>query len=151
MSTLERAIAIAAEAHAGQFDKAGSNYILHPLRVMLKVSTIEERIVAVLHDVCEDCPGWSLQRLRSEGFSEEIISAISSVTKRPEEDGDNGYFRFVRRAASNPIGRRVKLADLQDNLDITRIVNPTKRDHDRLERYRKAIDLIQRLEADERV
>jgi (p)ppGpp synthase/HD superfamily hydrolase len=58
MSTLERAIAIAAEAHAGQTDKAGAPYILHPLRMMMGLTSDEERIVAVLHDVCEDCPGW---------------------------------------------------------------------------------------------
>ena len=57
MSTLERAIAIAAKAHAGQVDKAGAPYVLHPLRIMLRKSSIDERIVAVLHDVCEDCPG----------------------------------------------------------------------------------------------
>jgi hypothetical protein len=110
---------------------------------MLSVSTLEERIVAVLHDVCEDCPGWSLNRIRSEGFSHEIVEALDSVTKREEENGDEGYFMFVRRAASNPIGRRVKSADLQDNLDIGRISNPTERDHHRIERYRQAIAMIQ--------
>jgi hypothetical protein len=143
MSTLERAIAIAAEAHSGQVDKAGLPYILHPIRVMLNVSTLEERIVAVLHDVCEDCPGWTLDRVRSERFSEQIVEALDSVTKREGEDGDEGYFAFVRRAGLNPIGRRVKLADLQDNLDIGRISNPTKRDYDRIERYRQAVTAIQ--------
>ncbi len=69
MSTLERAIVIAVEAHAGQIDKAGSPYVLHPLRVMLNLRTTDERIVGVLHDVCEDCPGWDFERLRREGFS----------------------------------------------------------------------------------
>jgi (p)ppGpp synthase/HD superfamily hydrolase len=64
MSTLERAIAIAAKAHAGQVDKAGAPYVLHPLRIMLRKSSIDERIVAVLHDVCENCPGWTFERLR---------------------------------------------------------------------------------------
>jgi (p)ppGpp synthase/HD superfamily hydrolase len=66
MSTLERAIGIAAEAHARQVDKAGAPYVLHPLRMMLQMSSIDERIVAVLHDVCEDCPGWTLDRLRGD-------------------------------------------------------------------------------------
>jgi hypothetical protein len=110
VSTLERAIAIAAEAHAGQVDKAGAPYVLHPLRMMLRVSSPDERIVAVLHDVCEDCQGWTFDRFRAEGFSEHIIQALQSVTKR---DGE-GYEAFVRRAASNPIGRRVKLADLHE-------------------------------------
>jgi (p)ppGpp synthase/HD superfamily hydrolase len=65
MSSLERAIAIAAEAHTGQVDKAGAPYVLHPLRMLLSLSSNDERIVAVLHDVCEDCPGWTLHRLRS--------------------------------------------------------------------------------------
>jgi (p)ppGpp synthase/HD superfamily hydrolase len=68
VSTLERAISIAAEAHTGQTDKAGERYILRPLRIMLALSTDEERIVGVLHDVVEDCAGWSFDRLRAEGF-----------------------------------------------------------------------------------
>ena len=108
MSTLERAVAIAAEAHAGQVDKAGAPYLLHPLRVMLALTSNEERIVAVLHDVCEDCPGWSFERLRSEGFSDRILAALDSVTKREGE----AYSDFVGRAAANAIGRNVKLADL---------------------------------------
>jgi len=143
VSTLERAIAIAAEAHAGQVDKAGAPYVLHPLRVMLSVSSIQERIVAVLHDVCEDCPGWTFDRLRQEGFSNQIIEALQSVTKRVGED----YEDFVRRAAADPIGRRVKLADMIDNSDLSRIAEPTQRDFQRVEQYRRAIDLISRLPA----
>jgi (p)ppGpp synthase/HD superfamily hydrolase len=143
VGTLERAIAIAAEAHAGQVDKAGAPYVLHPLRMMLSVSSIDERIVAVLHDVCEDCPGWTFDRLRGEGFPEYIIEALQSVTKRDGED----YEDFVRRAAANPIGRRVKLADMLDNSDLSRIAAPSERDLQRVEKYRRAIDLISRLSA----
>ena len=114
MSTLERAIVIAAEAHAGMTDKAGAPYILHPLRMMMDLTSAEDRIVAVLHDVCEDCPGWTFERLRGEGFSEEILAALDSVTKREGEP----YEEFALRAAANPIGRRVKLADLRDNSDL---------------------------------
>ncbi len=138
MSTLERAIAIAAQAHAGQVDKAGAPYVLHPLRMMLRVSSPEERIVAVLHDVCEDCPGWSFDRLKAEGFSDRILAALDSVTKRDGED----YESFVRRAAADPIGRAVKLADLSDNCDLSRIAAPSQRDYERIEKYRRAIDLI---------
>ena len=143
MSTPERAIIIAAEAHAGQLDKAGAPYVLHPLRMMLRVSSTDERIVAVLHDVCEDCPGWTFDRLRAEGFSEHIIQALQSVTKRDGED----YEAFVRRAATNAIGRRVKLADLHGNSDLSRIAMPSERDFRRIEKYRRAIDLISRLSA----
>lgn len=135
MSTLERAIAIAAEAHAGQVDKAGAVYVLHPLRMMLAVQSVDERIVAVLHDVCEDCPGWDFDRLRREGFSETVLTALETVTKR---DGES-YEDFVRRAGANPIGRAVKLADLRDNSDLSRIATPTARDMERIEKYRRAI------------
>jgi (p)ppGpp synthase/HD superfamily hydrolase len=138
MSTLERAIAIAAEGHSGAKDKGGEPYILHPLRMMLSLSSTEERIVAVLHDVCEDCPGWTLDRLRAEGFPDHIIAALDSVTTREGED----YEAFARRAAANPIGRSVKLADLADNCDLSRIATPTERDHQRIEKYRRAIKLI---------
>lgn len=141
MSSLERAIAIAAEAHAGQQDKAGAPYVLHPLRMMLRLSTNDERVVAVLHDVCEDCPGWTLDRLRAEGFSEHVLAALESVTKRDGEPYDD----FARRAADNPIGRAVKLADLQDNCDLSRISRPSQRDFERIEKYKRAIDLIERL------
>jgi (p)ppGpp synthase/HD superfamily hydrolase len=143
MSDLERAIAIAVEAHGGQRDKSGAPYVLHPLRVMLSLPSNDERIVAVLHDVCEDCPGWTFERLRAEGFSERILTALNSVTKR---DGE-AYEDFVRRAADNPVGRAVKLADMKDNCDLSRISSPTERDFARIEKYKKAIDLIAHLPA----
>ena len=141
MSTLERAITIAATAHAGQIDKAGAPYILHPLRVMLRVTTEAERITAVLHDVIEDCEGWSFERLLDEGFSHEIIDALKSVTKREGE----AYDDFVKRACENFIGRRVKLSDLHDNCDLSRISQPSTKDHERIARYRRAIAYIESL------
>ncbi|QXI04005.1 HD domain-containing protein [Pseudomonas tensinigenes] len=132
--TLERAIAIAATAHAGQVDKGGAPYILHPLKVMLRMTSLEERIVAVLHDVVEDCE-ISLDDLRKEGFSEEVLTAIASVTKVPGESYDD----FVERAAQNPIGRVVKLADLEENSDLSRITSPSWEDLERIEKYRRAI------------
>lgn len=138
MSTLERAIAIAAEAHAGQFDMAGEPYILHPLRVMMRLETVEDRIVGVLHDVVEDNATWPLSALRAEGFSEVIIKAVDAVTRREDED----YESFVRRAGQNEIGRRVKLADLADNMELTRIKTPGLKDHERMERYRKAMEIL---------
>jgi (p)ppGpp synthase/HD superfamily hydrolase len=145
MSTLERAIVIAAEGHADVKDKSGAPYILHPLRMMLALSSPDERIVAVLHDVCEDCPGWTLDRLRAEGFADHIITALDSVTKRDGED----YESFVRRAAANPIGKQVKLEDLRDNSNLSRISYPTQNDFDRIEKYRNAIEAIEKL-GDER-
>lgn len=134
MSTLERAIAIAAEAHAGQVDKADSPYILHPLRVMFSLRSNEERIVAVLHDLLEDTK-WTADDLRREGFSEVVLEALDSVTRRENES----YDEFVDRACRNEIGRRVKLADLEDNCDLSRIQNPTEKDLVRAEKYRRVI------------
>jgi (p)ppGpp synthase/HD superfamily hydrolase len=132
MSTLERAIAIAATAHAGQLDKAGQPYILHPLRVMLTLSSEEERIVGVLHDVVEDTD-LSLIDLEQEGFSKVIVDAVQALTKLPGET----RMEAAVRAAQNPIARRVKLADNADNMDLSRIPNPTEADFARIEEYRK--------------
>lgn len=135
MANLERAIVIAAEGHAGQTDKAGAPYILHPLRMMLTFTDEPARIVAVLHDLVEDCEGWTFERLRAEGFSESIVAALDAVTKR---DGES-YEDFVGRAGGDPVGRRVKLADLKDNADLARIASPGPADHERIAKYRRAI------------
>lgn len=135
---LENAIALAAKAHEGQVDKAGAPYILHPLRMMLRVSSPEERMAAVLHDVVEDC-GVSLADLRAAGFSEAVVGAVDALTRREEES----YEEFVARAARDPVGRRVKLADLEDNSDLSRIAEPTARDFERLEKYRRAIAFLE--------
>lgn len=138
MSTLERAIEIAREAHAGQIDKGGADYIGHPLRVMDAVESKTAKIVAVLHDVVEDCPSWTLGRLRNEGFSEEVLQALDSVTKRALET----YPDFIRRCARNATGRLVKLADLSDNSDRSRLKVLAAEDYARLDRYDKAIAIL---------
>ena len=146
MSTLEKAIALAVTAHEGQVDKAGQPYVLHPLRVMLALKSTEERIVGVLHDVVEDCDV-SLEELREHGFSAAVIQAIDSVTKRPEEKGDDGYQSFVVRAGKNPTGRRVKIADLMDNMELTRLAELSDKDFRRLDRYMKALRYLEELES----
>ncbi|MCC7410337.1 MAG: HD domain-containing protein [Gammaproteobacteria bacterium] len=138
MSTLERAIEIAAQAHAGQRDKGGEPYVLHPLRVMLRMATEEERIVAVLHDVVEDSEV-TLDRLRSEGFSAAVVAAIEALTKHPGED----RLQAAARAARNPLARTVKLADNAENSDLSRIPDPTPRDHERLEQYRQVRRILE--------
>ena len=141
---LVRAIEIAVSAHQGQTDKGGNPYILHPLRVMMSLETIEEKIVGVLHDVVEDCDHWTFEDLVEEGFSPEVIEALRSVTKDDsEKNSDEGYFRFVSRAAQNSIGRRVKIADLRDNLDVTRIADLDEKTFARLQKYRKSLALLQ--------
>lgn len=84
MANLEKAIEIAAKAHAGQLDKGGEPYILHPLRVMLRMNDNLERMAAVLHDVVEDSD-ITLEKLSEEGFSAEVIEAVAALTKLPGE------------------------------------------------------------------
>ena len=149
---LEKAIKIAVEAHTGQVDKGGNPYILHPLRVMLSLDLEEERIVGVLHDVVEDCEGWSWERLKEEGSSDEIIVALQSVSKTPEEEAEyrslpedeklGHYLEFIQRAKANKIGWNVKAADIRDNLDISRIDDISERDINRLNRYKKALRIL---------
>lgn len=133
MPTLEDAIALAVEAHRGQRDKAGQTYILHPLRVMLRLEGEAERMVAVLHDVVEDS-ACTLERLRGLGYPEEVLGALDCLTKREGET----YEAFIERVLPHPLARRVKLADLEDNMDVRRLTAVTAKDAERLARYRAA-------------
>src|SRR5215813_11108424 len=133
MATLESAILIAAQAHLGQRDKAGAPYILHPLRLMMRMESEAAMIAAVLHDVVEDSD-WTLEQLRGEGFSEEVLQAVDCLTRR---DGET-YDEFVARAQASPIARQVKIADLEDNMNVKRIGEITSKDLARLEKYHRA-------------
>ena len=134
---LSKAINIATDAHRGQTDKAGESYILHPLRVMLKMKDDNSRIVAVLHDVVEDT--WvTLDLLQHEGFNQDVIDAIDALTRRENEK----YFDFIQRCKLNNIAKFVKLADLEDNSDINRIKNPLEKDYKRTQKYKDAINIL---------
>jgi (p)ppGpp synthase/HD superfamily hydrolase len=133
-SNLSAAIQIATEAHDGQCDKGGAPYILHPLRVMMAVQGDRERIAAVLHDVAEDCPEWPLERLRALPFSGAVCDALDALTRRQGED----YWDFIDRCAADPIAKVVKMADLKDNQDLSRIKRPTEVDGLRVQKYVKA-------------
>lgn len=137
MPTLERAIEIAAAAHAGQIDKAGQPYILHPIKVMLRVSTDEERMAAILHDVVEDTPV-TLLHLAEAGFAAPVLAAIEALTKKPGET----RLQAAERAAANPIAKVVKLADNAENMDISRLPNPTEKDFVRLKEYQQVRALL---------
>lgn len=149
MSTFETALRIAAEAHEGQTDKGGEPYVLHPMRMALSLRSKEERIVALLHDIVEDCPGWTFEKIASFGFGPEIIDALKAVTKDPQANlaNQDQYMAFIARAAANPIGRAVKLADLRDNCDLSRIAEPKDRDLSRIEKYKRAIEFINGLDS----
>ncbi|EJZ18901.1 HD domain-containing protein (plasmid) [Rhizobium sp. Pop5] len=112
MQHFDHAVQIALEAHEGQKDKTGRPYFEHCQRVARNVSGDEERTIAYLHDVVEKGSGWTLDRLREEGFSPAVVSAVDALTRRPDEPDDD----FVRRAAANPFALPVKQADLEDNL-----------------------------------
>jgi (p)ppGpp synthase/HD superfamily hydrolase len=133
MSDLERAIEIAASAHRGHVDKAGQPYILHPLSLMLEFDDLDAMMVAVLHDTVEDST-LTLGDLKEEGFSETVVAAIEALTRREDESYDD----FISRLASNPLARRVKLADLEHNMDVRRIGSLQPSDLERLERYHRA-------------
>ncbi len=133
MATLERAIAIAATAHAGQIGKDGTAYILHPVRVMMRVDSVEAKMAGILHDVVEDTE-WTLARLRAEGFSEGVLAAVDALTHREGEE----YFAYVARAGGNSLARLVKLADLEDNMNVMRLAEVRDKDLDRIRKYHKA-------------
>lgn len=134
MSTLLRAIEIATQAHQGQFDKSGKDYIGHPLRVMEMGKTEEEKITGVLHDVVEDSD-WTFEALEAEGFSQEIIAALKCITKRSENEN---YDDFIERVKKNPLAVAVKINDLTDNMDIRRLPYLSDKDIKRLKKYLKA-------------
>jgi (p)ppGpp synthase/HD superfamily hydrolase len=135
---LASAISIAEAAHAGQTDKAGRPYIEHVLAVVAGVDTTDEKIVAALHDVLEDCPVWSVDRLLAEGISPELVRSVVAMTRQAGET----YEAFVRRVRADPIARRVKRADLRHNMDLGRLATVTDTDRARLERYRQALAIL---------
>lgn len=131
---VEEAIELAVRAHHGQTDKYGQPYILHVLGVAGRCRSLEEKIVAFLHDVVEDTEH-TFDDLRNLGFCERIIEAVECLTRRKGERYDS----FVRRIAPNPLARAVKLADLEDNMDVRRSNRQIKeKDSERMEKYRKA-------------
>ena len=131
---LQKAIEIAKEAHKGQLDKSGKDYIGHPLRVMEMGKTEEEKIVGVLHDVVDDT-AWTFEALEAEGFSPEVIAALRCVTKISENEN---YDDFIERVRKNPLAVAVKINDLSDNMDIRRLPYLSDKDVKRLKKYLKA-------------
>jgi (p)ppGpp synthase/HD superfamily hydrolase len=133
IATVEDAVSIAARAHRGQKDKAGAPYLLHPLRMMLRMDTEAAMMAAVLHDVVEDTE-WTLERLREAGFSEEVLEAVDCLTHREGES----YQEFVERVRTNLVARQVKIADLEDNMNVRRINQLGPKELERMEKYHRA-------------
>lgn len=133
MATLERAIELAVDAHRGQQDRSGRPYILHPLWLMHQFEDSDAMIIAVLHDTVEDTT-LTLQSLKDEGFSHEIIEAIDALTRRKDET----YAQFIQRVKPQPLARRVKLADIEHNLDVRRLSHLNEDDLERVAKYHQA-------------
>ena len=134
---LEKAIKLAVDAHAGQTDKGGAPYILHPLRVMQGCETLEQKIVATLHDVVEDS-AITLDELRA-AFGDAIAAAVDALTRR---DGER-YMEFIERCAANPLARAVKRVDLSDNMNLDRLGRtPTDADGERRDKYARALERL---------
>ncbi|MDF9411637.1 HD domain-containing protein [Brevibacillus laterosporus] len=134
MNMAVEAVLLATKAHANQQDKGGQPYILHPLRVMMYMPSDEARAVAVLHDVLEDTDV-TVDDLRVAGFPKEVVEAVMILTKNPKEEYDS----YITRVKQNQLARAVKIADIKDNLDLTRIAEPTEDDLARIEKYKRAL------------
>lgn len=134
---LEKAIQIAVKHHEGQKDKGGKPYILHPLYVMSKVNTETEKIVAILHDVVEDS-NYTTEDLINDGFSNEIIEALTLLTHNKSED----YFDYIYKIKQNKLAKTIKLEDLKHNLDITRLDTLDDKTIENLKKYWQAYKIL---------
>ena len=134
---LELALSIAMEAHRGQFDKVGIDYIEHPIFVASQVDSEEEKAVALLHDVIEDS-SVTAEELQNAGLPETVVTAVQILSKKKGQD----YQTYLENVKSNPLARVVKLADLKHNSDLSRLSSVTDKDLERLEKYKKAIDYL---------
>ena len=138
-SMVDLALSIARKTHEGQLDKAGVDYIEHPIYVASQVDTEEEKAVALLHDVIEDS-SVSAEELLQAGLPETVVTAVHVLTKKKEQD----YQTYLETVKKNPLARVVKLADLKHNSDLSRLSSITEKDRERLKKYKKAIDFLSR-------
>ena len=133
MATLDTAVIIAAQAHQGQKDRYGVNYILHPLRVMLRFESETEMIVAILHDVIEKTE-WTLKKLREQGFNDTVLKAVNLLTRQDEQP----YMEYIEKLRGNRIARKVKIADIEDNMNPRRMGTLSDENLEKLARLHKA-------------
>lgn len=132
-----RAMAFAYAAHSGQNDKSGVPYIFHPYHLAEQMETEDEIVTALLHDVVEDT-SVSIEDLRREGFGEKVLEAVKLLTHKEDED----YLDYIRRLKVNSIAQKVKLADLLHNSDFSRMKDYSEKTKERLEKYKKAIQIL---------
>jgi (p)ppGpp synthase/HD superfamily hydrolase len=137
MATLERALQIAVQAHAGQKDKSGAAYIFPPIRVMMRCTSTEAQIVGLLHDVVEDT-SVTFEELEGEGFSNTVMEALRLLTHDPQVP----YEDYIERVKTHPVATEAKLADLEDNMDIRRLQEVDEKAVARFKRYLAAYRLL---------
>lgn len=140
---LEKAEKLAREAHKGQRDKAGQDYIGHPIRVSGQCKSKKAKIAALLHDTIEDT-FVTADYLKECGFDNDVVNAVLALSRGADET----YAQFILRASKNKIAREVKIADLEDNMDVRRLEELTDKDLARIRKYLHAWRFLKGLEPD---
>ena len=135
----KKAMKLCFAAHKDQLDKSGLPYVFHPFHLAEQMADELTTVAALLHDVLEDTD-YTSDDLREMGFPEEVLEALRLLT----HDDATPYLDYVDRLKTNPIARAVKLADLRHNSDLTRLDHVDERALARAEKYRKAIDLLEK-------
>ena len=134
---LDKAIVIAVESHSGQINNLGDPYILHPLRMMLKANTLDEKIIAILHDVIEKTET-DFQYLRNAGFSDKIIVAVDALSKRTGES----YDKYISRVGKNQLAKTIKVLDLKDNMYSLIVDQVEQKKSNQYLKYQTALDKL---------
>lgn len=134
----KRAYQIACEAHRGQCDKNGEPYILHPVAVAENFDDEILAAAALLHDVLEDNQDWTATRLYDRCISPEVVELVQTLTRIPGEE----YFAYIRRVKQDPAATRIKIADLQHNLDPHRLAQLIPEHPGLSRRYVKALKIL---------
>ena len=133
----KKAIKVAFEAHAGQLDRSGLPYVLHPIHLAEQMKDEDTCVAALLHDVIEDTDT-TLEELREYGFTEAQLEAVRLLTHLEGVQ----YLEYVEALKDNPIARAVKIEDLKHNADTSRLDIITDCDRKRLEKYKKAMAIL---------
>ena len=133
----KKAIKLMFEKHKDQYDKSGLPYVFHPFHVAEQMDDENTTIVALLHDIVEDTDT-TFEDLEKQGFSKDIIEALKLMT----HDKNVDYYEYVEKISNNPIARKVKIKDLEHNMDTSRLDNMESKDEKRLIKYRKCHDFL---------
>ena len=134
----KKALKLSFAAHKDQLDKSGMPYVYHPFHVAEQMETEETVAVALLHDVIEDTD-YALEDLKVMGFPDSVTEVLALMT----HDDSVPYLDYVVKLRDNPIARAVKLADLRHNSDLSRLDAVDEKALERVEKYRKAIELLE--------